>query len=142
MIASSKQLGLGKNPFPCRNYIDNAVTWHAPTARALCDHITKISGKDWKIALGRHFVISEYTLYGLFVERICTDRSIFTETANSLCKTVWLAKEIPAGQLAEFCDALLPHQVALGFQSFVGVPVADLAVQLDRAIAIHAPKTH
>jgi Family of unknown function (DUF6492) len=134
MIAASKQLGLGAEPFPCPSYIDNMVTWHAPTVRAMCDHIQQTSRKDWKAALGRNFIISEYSLYGLYVDQILPDQSNFQPTTQSICKTAWSGTAMNATELDTFCDSLLPAQVAVGFQSFLGVSVQDLSLQLQRAI--------
>lgn len=134
MIAASKQLGLGKNPFPCRSYVDNMVTWHAPTVRALCAHIEKLSRRDWKAALGRHFIISEYSLYGLFVDRVLEDKSKLFSTNAAICKTIWHDKDLGPAGLGEYCDNLAPPVVAVGFQSFLGISIADLAIQLKRAI--------
>jgi Family of unknown function (DUF6492) len=134
MIAASKQLGLGAEPFPCPSYIDNMVTWHAPTVRAMCDHIQQTSRKDWKAALGRNFIISEYSLYGLYVDHILPDQSNFQPTTQSICKTAWSGTAMTTTELDAFCDSLLPAQVAVGFQSFLGVSVQDLSLQLQRAI--------
>jgi Family of unknown function (DUF6492) len=133
MVAASKQLGLGADPFPCRDYVDNLVTWHAPTARAACARMTEVSGKDWRVSLGRHFVISEYAIYGMYVDRLAQDQSLFAKTSDQLCKTIWKAREIKDVSLDDFCNDLKPGQVALGFQSFAGVSMADLADQLDKA---------
>jgi Family of unknown function (DUF6492) len=136
--AAAKQLGLNNDPFPCASYVENIVIWHAPTVRAMCKHIQKVAGKDWRVALGRNLIISEYSLYGLFVDRILDDKSHLRATAESLCKTAWNLSDLGSGGLDEFCDTLTPPQVAVGFQSFLGVKESDLALQLQRAVKLHS----
>jgi hypothetical protein len=134
VIKAFQQLGMGTDPFPCPSYVDNMVPWHSPTVRALCEHIQQTSGKNWKVALGRNVIISEYSLYGLFVDRIMKDNSHLAPSWQSICKTEWRGGSMKAEELDEFCDNLLPGQVAVGFQSFLGIEESRLAAQLERAV--------
>lgn len=138
VVSAARQLGLANNPFPCPSYVDNIVAWHRDTAMALCRHIEKLSGRGWMAALGRHYIISEYSLYGLFADRLLADRSHLQDTAKTLCKTVWRGNALTGAELDSFCDSLDPGQVAVGFQSFVGVNTDELLSQLQRAIELHA----
>ena len=134
VTSAARRLGLGSNPFPCPSYVDNIVAWHCNTAQALCRHIEDISEQNWMVALGKRYIISEYSLYGLFVDRLLADRSHLQETGNSLCKTVWRGNALRGAELSNFCDTLDSGQVAVGFQSFVGVNTDELSLQLQRAI--------
>lgn len=142
LVAASKQLGLGKDPFPCPNYVDNMITWHAPTVRAVCEHIETVSGKNWKVAIGRRFVISEYCIYGMYVDRVMKDKSIFSPTSLSICKTAWRGAAMSASELDEYCNSLTPPVVSVGFQSFMGVSVEELSLQLQRAIKQESNRAH
>jgi Family of unknown function (DUF6492) len=132
--ASAKQLGLGEEPFPCPIYIDNLVAWHAPTVRALCGHLELVSKRKWQFALGRNYIISEYSLYGMFVDRILNEKSALFGTGLQLCKTAWKNQDFTGSGLEEFCNQLEPQQVAVGFQSFLNISEADLDLELDKAI--------
>jgi hypothetical protein len=138
VISAARRLGLGSNPFPCPSYVDNIVAWHRNTAQALCRYIEAISGQNWMVALGKRYIISEYSLYGLFVDRLLTDRSHLQETGKNLCKTVWRGNALSGAELSKFCDTLEPDQVAVGFQSFVGVNTDELRSQLQRAVDRYA----
>ncbi len=132
--AASQQLGMGDDAFPCPSYVENIVVWHGPTVRALCEHLEKLHQRDWRITLGRKFILSEYSLYGLFVDRILQDKSHLVHSGESFCKTAWSASDVTALNLDGFCDTLEAPQVAVGFQSFLGVKERDLERQLHRAI--------
>jgi hypothetical protein len=133
-VASARHLGLKGKPFPCPTYVDNLVTWHRPTAQALCAHISQVSGRDWKVALGRDVIISEYTLYGLFAERILQDRSHLKTSHDILCKTVWHRGVVNDAELDDFCDSVTGPVVAIGVQSFTGIATDRLGQQLNRAL--------
>jgi Family of unknown function (DUF6492) len=138
--ASAKQLGLEGDPFPCPSYVDNLVAWHAPTVRALCKHIEKISKQKWHFALGKNYIISEYNLYGIFADRILENNAHLKSTMSSLCKTAWHKEDISEHGLEHFCTELYPEQVAVGFQSFLGVSEDDLSNELQKAILRALPK--
>lgn len=138
MITSSKQLGLGKDPFPSRTYVDNLVTWHAPTVRLLCEHVAKVSGKHWMVTLGRSYTLSEYTLYGIFVDRVLKDPSHIEPVNTALCKTIWRGREMNNMALGDYIGNMVGDEVAVGVQSFVGLSLAELNEQLQQAIQLHA----
>jgi Family of unknown function (DUF6492) len=110
-------LDLQEPHFPVRNYVDNMIPWHAPTVRQLCQHISQAKGKAWYLALGRKLIFSEYTLYGLYVDRLAKDLSQLAPVNESLCFTIW-AKDGATLQNLESAVATLPPQVvAVGVQS-------------------------
>ena len=132
---SARQLGLAGKPFPCSTYVENLVPWHRPTVKALCNHLAETSGRDWKLVLGRDIIISEYTLYGLFVDRVMKDRSHLKTSHDVLCKTVWNRRAIDDAALDAFCSDLADPVVAVGVQSFAGIAVERLEQQLKKALA-------
>ncbi len=132
---SARLLGIQENAFPSATYVDNLVTWHGPTVRAMCAHISQVSGRDWRVALGREIFLSEYSLYGLYVDRIANDRSHLRIDHASLCKTFWHRNAIDDAELDKFCSELSGSLIALGVQSFAGVAVERLEQQLQKAIA-------
>ncbi|MEP6828521.1 MAG: DUF6492 family protein, partial [Aestuariivirga sp.] len=134
VIASGKQLGIKENLFPSSAYVENLVTWHRSTVQALCTHIENVSGRSWQLALGRNVIISEYTLYGLFVDHILEDRSHLAYHHQTLCKTVWHREAMDDAALDAFCADVQDPFVALGVQSFAGIAVERLEAQLQKAI--------
>lgn len=134
LVAASQLLGLGHDPFPCATYVDNLVIWKRSLVQDMCAHIEKQAGKSWIAALGRKMIFSEYSIYGLFADRLSAQKGALAATSLSLCKTAWRGRNWSETQVAEFFDTLSPHHVAVGFQSFLGVDCAALSKQLDRAI--------
>jgi Family of unknown function (DUF6492) len=131
---SARQLGLVEPLFPSPTYVENLVPWHAPTVRGACARISEVSGREWKQALGRDIFISEYTLYGLYVECVLHTPSQFKVSHDILCKTVWNRGAMNDAALKEFCSDLPEGIVAIGVQSFAGVAIPRLEQQLQLAL--------
>ena len=86
------------------------------------------------MSLGREIFLSEYSIYGLFVDHVLKNRSHLKLEHNRLCKTVWHRGAMDDAALETFCSELEASIVALGVQSFAGVKVERLEMQLQKAI--------
>jgi hypothetical protein len=143
-VEAFRQLGLPADSFPARVYVDSLVTWRASTVRDMCAHIEKTTGRDWRASLGRDVIFSEYTLYGLYVDRIAGHEG-FELTSTHLCRTKWDKDAAKPVEIDEFVANLPDHIVAVAFQSFLNLDqdrlrkVFDLAVK-DRAASPSSPK--
>lgn len=63
-------LHLDKPDIPQVNYVANLVTWRRENLLKMYEHIAKVNGKAWLPAIANHWHISEYTIYGVFVEHV------------------------------------------------------------------------
>jgi Family of unknown function (DUF6492) len=131
---SARLLGIKESPFPSATYVDNLVTWHSPTVRSMCNHISNVSGRDWRVALGREIFLSEYSLYGIYVDRISKDHSHLRVDYATLCKTFWHRTAVDDAELDQFCSEVGGSVIALGVQSFAGIAIERLEQQLQKAI--------
>ena len=130
--AALRQLGLPAEGFPAHVYVDNLVTWQSATVRAMCTHIEKISGRDWRAALGRHVIFSEYTLYGLFVDYLA-GQSHNEPTSVQLCHTAWFKHQANTQEIDKLMTEQPQSFVAIGAQSFLNVDQAQLRGMFERA---------
>jgi hypothetical protein len=136
-ISAFRQLGLPSNGFPARTYVDNLVVWQASTVRAMCEHIASVSGRDWRAVLGRDVIFSEYTLYGLYVDRVA-GLSGFDPTSVHLCRTKWEKEEAQPFEIDAFVADMPEETVAVAFQSFLNLDHHRLRHVFDRAVRSHA----
>lgn len=141
ITSSAQLLGLKGNPFPSSWYVDNVTVLHRPTIEKMCAHITALAGRDWKLALARWYNLSEYTLYGLFVDHVLKDRSLFDMTHDSLTKTIWYKTDMDDAALTQFCSKLSDTEVTVGVQSFAGVDLARIELQFALAMQRHQKAT-
>ena len=124
-------------------YIENLITWRRQTVLEMCDHLARIHGGKWHLAFRNRLQISEYTLYGLFVEEVLSDLDFHNPTWVSLCRTQWSKMLNNSDEdVAAFCADLETHQVAVGFQSFLGISVSLLEEQFEKALTSHLAKAH
>jgi hypothetical protein len=125
---ASRLLGLPAPEFPSADYINNLVSWRRDRVAAMLARIEAISGRDWvsAVAGGRQF--SEYMIYGYFVERaLGLDQAGHWSDPLELCKVYWVNEDVGGlAALESFDQELAPGQVAVGVQSFTGVPIERL----------------
>jgi hypothetical protein len=120
-------LGLPAPTVPSPDYINNLVTWRRDNVLALHRHIEALSGRGWVEAIARQRQFSEYMIYGYFVERVLGLAAAGHVTdSHELCKSYWGGDAAGIASLRSFEEVLERGQVAVGVQSFIGQPVAQL----------------
>jgi hypothetical protein len=120
-------LGLPETIVPAPDYINTFIGWRVDTARALLDHIEKTAGRNWVRALISSRAISECTIYGRFADEVLAGEG-HVASGRPLCHMLWFRETYPETLegLEMFMRALGPDQVAVGVQSFVHHPVAEI----------------
>lgn len=66
--ASQSLLGLEDVEIEIANYVSNMITWNRKNAEAMRKRIEEVNGTHWIRAICKHRTISEYVIYGTFVE--------------------------------------------------------------------------
>ena len=124
---AGRLLGLPEAADPAHDYINTFIGWRMDTARALLDHIEMTSGRDWVRALISSRAISECTIYGRFVDEVRGGEG-HLPSDEALCHVLWFRETYPETLegLEGFLRDLRPYQVAIGVQSFVHHPLADI----------------
>ncbi len=94
------------------DYVGQLITWRRSNLVALQKHIETQRGRSWHSAVARSLDISEYTLYGAFVEAVLGDAANghFYE-ADDLCHCCWF--DYQAEALRDGREALVPGAMAL-----------------------------
>lgn len=111
---AGRLLGLPVGPLPYTDYISSLNTWDRRLVLALRSRIEEVNGRPWTTELGRHLLVSEWVLYGMFVEAVAAGGHR-AETSDARCLTYW--DEVPLG---------LDEAVSF----FGGVRKKDVAVML------------
>ncbi|WP_417426526.1 DUF6492 family protein [Hoeflea sp.] len=124
---AGRLLGLPAAVSPAHDYINTFIGWRVDTARALLDHIENISGHNWVRALVSSRAMSECTIYGRFVDEILNGEG-HIPSDQPLCHMLWFRETYPetSAGLEIFMQGLQPEQVAVGVQSFVHQPIAEI----------------
>lgn len=102
------------------DYIGQLITWRRSQLQGLQQHIAAVTGKPWHRAVSRSLDISEYILYGSYVEHVvgANDNGHYYD-ATDLCHCCWFGEE--AAALACGQKQLSPGALALLIQSNLGL---------------------
>ncbi|MEH6912063.1 MAG: DUF6492 family protein [Oceanicoccus sp.] len=106
------------------DYIGPLATWRRSNLIHLKRHIEDGQERPWYEAVGRRMTISEYTLYGVFVEHVLgVEKSGHFQSADDVCHCLWFGEETE-NFLAEFNPENSPQAILL--QSNIGLKSADV----------------
>lgn len=115
---AERLLGLPAEVFT-RDYVGQLITWRSDHVAALLDHVAKVTGKPWHLAIGRELRFSEYILYGHFNDRVLGAASRHINECPPYCVELWDAEEVARLRSGEVRPE--PGQYALLIQSALGL---------------------
>ncbi|MDY8107947.1 DUF6492 family protein [Fulvimarina sp. 2208YS6-2-32] len=117
-------LGLA-DPAPSdTGYIFNLVTWATESVRAMNARIEATTGRSAFTALAGTRCISECTIFGRYVDEVEGIGMRHVETNSPFAATYWDHATLDETSLTGFVEAMKPHELALGVQSFSGTDTA------------------
>lgn len=70
LAAAADMLGVPRAEIPPVNFIGNLITWRKDVVPRLHEHLERKHGVDWQRVIARQWKLSEYMVYGLFVEKV------------------------------------------------------------------------
>lgn len=109
---------------PC-NYVGNLIAWRRENIIALRRQLEKTAGASWVRAFVGHPLLSEYVLYGRFVDELLgTQAAGHFHSAYDLVRGSWNNPMATAADIERFFAGLTPSQVAIMVHSKDNVPVA------------------
>lgn len=115
-------LGLGARDYFGASYIGNLITWRRDHVLQLHEHIQKVSGRAWQESICRgHWHLSEYILYGVFVDKILGDDSGHFYDELKYCHAYWGTKPLSEQELQAFMGEVRADDVALMISSKAGI---------------------
>lgn len=110
---SAKLLGLNQIQVPSPGYIGNVITWRRDHLLKLYEHIEQISGEDWMKTICSSLHLSEYILYGTFVDQVLKEQSGHYYDSERICHEYWLEKPMSDQELQKFFTEILPEDKAV-----------------------------
>jgi hypothetical protein len=118
---ASSLLGLPPVILPAPGYIGQVITWKRDNLFKLYQHIESISGKDWIETVCNSWYLSEYILYGVFVDQILKERSGHFYDSERICHEYWSTQTMSDDQLKNFFTELLPNDKAVMISAKAGI---------------------
>lgn len=122
--ASKKILGISDKEIQPVTYVSNMITWYKPNILKMRSHIEETHGEHWISTICRHRNISEYTIYGIFVEHV-----LGIEAANhfffdtELIRASWGNPLNTEAQIQDFFAQVKENHIGVMIHSKDNVPV-------------------
>lgn len=116
-LNACKLLDVRPDAAPVNDYIGQIISWNRALVKGMCARIEAVSGRSWHGAMAMNRAISEYLLYGTFVEKVLGPDAPVWIDERSRCKTHWQLSPLLASQLSAFSLSLEDGDIALMISS-------------------------
>jgi hypothetical protein len=85
---AAKLLGIPAAPLPLDDYIGQVISWRRDLVLGMCRRIEEVTSTSWFQAIARALAVSEYLLYGVYVDRIAGNSSVWIDD-HARCNSYW-----------------------------------------------------
>jgi hypothetical protein len=126
---SHRLLGLDAPSFPATDFVSRIAVWDRQAVRALVERIEAVTGTEWVEALCRARTMSEYMLYGCFVQNSPRHLADHALTAKRHCLS-WCANGLDRASVEAALRTAGEDYVAFSAARFAGTSVDILRATL------------
>lgn len=106
-------LGLPPAPgLPLPDYVSALNVWSPDTVRAMQAKVAEVTGRHWMDAFTSQLQISEFILYGVFVDELLAGDTPWPGE-SAICHNYWETTPLTVDAALEFADALQPEAVGM-----------------------------
>ena len=128
---ASVLLGAPPTDYFGSNYIGNMISWRRDHLIGLYRHIEKVHSRPWAEAVCRRWHLSEYILYGVYVEHVLGGGKHYYED-QAHCHISWDYDVSTPSGLDNFFAEVRPEHVAVMVSSKAGLTADAYADRLRR----------
>lgn len=122
--SANQLLGLPPSELPKFNYVSQLITWKRENVLKLHQHLEAISGRGWIETLCRSWDLSEYLLYGVFVDQVLKAQAGHYSDSSSICHCRWSPVPMTDQKLQDFFAKIPPEKVAVMITAKAGIPAS------------------
>jgi len=122
---------------PLPDYMSPLTFWDPANVRALQRHLTETTGRHWADAFGSHLHVSEFMLYGVFVDEVLCASGVRPPSDTTICHKSPDESPMTMESAAAFVDRLPPTAMGVLISSKSGTPheVRQAAIKRCREVA-------
>ena len=120
--ATDQLLGLPATPLPKPGYVGQVITWRRDNALKLHRHLEKVSGRGWVEAVCNSWHLSEYLLYGTFVDQVLQQQSGHFYDTEGICYEYWGDQTLSDQQLQKFLSEMPSRAKAIMISAKADIP--------------------
>lgn len=137
--AAGRLLGLPPSDYFGADYIGNLISWRRDDVLALQRALSSDT-RSWDAVLVRERALSEYILYGIFVEHVRGFAAAGHEpSSRSLVHAGWHYDLTTSAGIAEFVDAFTDRHLAVAIQSTQQLTLSQRRALVDRMTSRSGP---
>ena len=130
-------LGLPKAPPPpLPDYVSSLSVWEPRTMRAIQRRISEVTGRPWLDAVTRELHVSEFMLYGIYVDEIASAGRARPPADSTLCHDYWEQEPLDLEEALAFADRLPPDAIGMMISSKSRTPAPVRRAVLARCAEI------
>jgi hypothetical protein len=123
-------------PPPLPDYVSSFNFWEPAAVRAMQQRIQETTGRDWLDAFTSQLHISEFMLYGIFVDEVLSAGGPRPQSDTAVCHNTWQTTPMDHGEAIAFADRLGPDAVAMMISAKSHTPVEIRRAAIGRCAAI------
>jgi hypothetical protein len=125
-------LGIPPRPLPLPDYVGGLIPWRRELGLSLLEQIEARSSRDWMRTLASARHVSEYILYGRFVEDALGQSNGRPGASLSLCRCYWGTDPLTNRELESFIAETSPQEVAVMISAKAEMKPADYVEVLEQ----------
>src|SRR5690349_6797014 len=130
--AARNLLGLPHAAAPLPDYVSAFNVWDRCTVLAMRDRIKKVTGRPWLDAIASQLHISEFILYGVFVDDVLGERAGIAPVESMLCHSYWSTSPLNLEAAERFVQAVPDEDVAVMISAKSRTPLEVRRAALSR----------
>lgn len=111
--AGNRLLGLPPVEYPTANYLGNVITWRRDNVFQLHRHIESISGRGWMETIASSWHLSEYMLYGIFIDSVLRKKGQHYYDPQKICHEYWQDMPMSDKELERFFATIPPDAISV-----------------------------
>jgi Family of unknown function (DUF6492) len=132
-----EMLGLPPAPAPpLPDYIGPIAFWSPATVRALQKHIEGVTAQSWLEAFNSQRHISEFILYGVFVEEAAGADAHRMPTVSDICHNYYDVTPMNADEAVAFAERIGPEAIAMMISSKSHTPADARQAAIRRCMEV------
>jgi hypothetical protein len=121
---------------PAPDYISPIAIWDPSVVRDLTAHIADSTGRDWFDAVAGELHVSEFMLYGVYVDEVQHASGPELPGDTSICHNDWRRTPMSLEDALAFAEELQPEAVAMMISAKSNTPVDIRRAAIERCAEI------
>lgn len=125
---AARSLGLDNPDALSGAYIAQMVSWDRQTVLDMHRHIEQQTGLCWQAAVMRSLDVSEYVLYGAYVENVAKESHRHFFDPSLICHSSWYHDITDQASLQKYLESIGNEHCAVHIQSNLGFDLNDYTI--------------